>query len=113
MPAELAGTWTQDTAGSSTFFFSRKAYQFAADGTYALLDLICSQDANGTTCEQAEPPEAGIATVVGNQLSLNPTTQSTDGPRTYPFAVVRDPNIGDLRLQFFVAGYTDEWFWQP
>jgi hypothetical protein len=113
VPPELVGTWTQDNVGSSTFYFSRKAYQFQADGTYALLDLLCSTDSNGTTCEQADPPEAGVATVSGNQLSLNPTTQSTDGPRTYTFAVVRDPNLGDLRLQFFMADYVDEWFWLP
>jgi hypothetical protein len=110
---ELVGTWTQDSAGSSTFFFSRRAYQFTVDGTYALLDLICSQDSNGTSCEEANPPEAGAAVVNGNQLSLNPTTQSTDGPRTYTFAVVRDPNMGDLRLQFLTPDYVDEWFFQP
>jgi hypothetical protein len=110
---ELVGTWTQDSTGSSTFYFSRKAYQFNADGTYALLDLLCSQDSNGTRCEQSDPPEAGVATVVGNQLSLSPQTQSTDGPRTYTFAVVRDPDLGDLRLQFFTADYVDEWFWLP
>jgi hypothetical protein len=113
VPPELVGTWTQDSTGSSTFYFSRKAYQFLADGTYALLDLLCSQDSNGTTCEEANPPEAGVATVSGNHLSLNPTTQATDGPRTYTFAVVRDPDLGDLRLQFFMADFVDEWFWLP
>jgi hypothetical protein len=113
VPPALVGTWTQDSVSSSTFYFSRKAYQFNADGTYALLDLLCSQDSNGTTCEQADPPEAGVATVNGNQLSLSPQTQSTDGPRTYVFAVVRDPNLGDLRLQFQMPDYVDEWFWQP
>lgn len=113
VPPELIGTWTQDGVGSSTFYFTRKAYQFDADGNYALLDLLCSQDSNGTTCEQAEPPEAGVATVNGNQLSLSPHTQSADGPRTYTFAVVRDPDLGDLRLQFQMADYVDEFFWQP
>ena len=111
LPPELVGTWTQDNSGASTFYFSRSAYQFAPDGTYALLDLLCSQDANGTNCQEANPPEGGVATVTGNQLSLVPTTQSAVGPRTYTFQVVRDPDVGDLQLQFLMPDYVDVWFW--
>src|SRR6476469_6532176 len=33
VPPELIGTWTEDNVGSSTFYFVRRAYSFAADGT--------------------------------------------------------------------------------
>jgi hypothetical protein len=100
----------ENRSGGPAGYFTRKAYRFEPDGTYGLVNLLCF---TGGTCEDAEPPETGIATVTGNQLSLSPQTQSTDGPRTYTFAVVRDPNLGDLRLQFQMADYVDEFFWQP
>lgn len=112
LPPELIGTWMQENWGGSTRtgYFTRKAYAFGADGTYALVSLLCL---TGGSCEEADPLEAGIATVNGNQLSLSPQTQSIEGPRSYLFAVVRDPNMGDLRLQFQMADYVDEFFWQP
>ena len=114
MPPDLVGTWTQDSVGGSTFYFIRRAYEFAADGTYVLIDRLCSQDSNGTDCEPDDSPEAGIASVNGNVLSLRPTTASEEGPRAYQFAVVPDDVTGYNRLQFFTAASTDEWFWvQP
>ena len=112
LPPELVGTWMQENWGGSSRsgYFTRKAYAFYADGTYELVSLLCL---SGASCEQADPPEAGIATVNANQLSLSPQTQSIEGPRSYLFAVVRDPDMGDLRLQFQMAGYVDEFFWQP
>lgn len=112
LPPELVGTWMQENWGGSTRtgYFTRKAYAFDADGTYTLVSLLCL---TGGSCEEADPPEAGIATVNGNQLSLSPQTQSIEGPRSYLFAVVRDPNMGDLRLQFQMPDYVDEFFWQP
>lgn len=111
VPPELVGTWMQENrSGGPTGYFTRKAYQFAPDGNYALVNLLCF---TGGTCEDSEPPESSVATVIGNQLSLSPQTQSADGPRTYTFAVVRDPNLGDLRLQFHMPDYVDEFFWQP
>ena len=113
VPPELVGTWTQDNTSGGGGLFGRMAYQFAADGTYVLYDLLCTQDFSGTNCEDANPPELGIASAAGSQLSLTPTSQSVQGPRTYEFKVVRDPNLGDLRLQFYFADYIDEWFWLP
>jgi hypothetical protein len=113
VPPELVGIWTQDNTSGAGGLFGRMAYQFAADGTYVLYDLLCTQDFSGTQCEDANPSELGIASASGSQLSLTPTSQSVQGPRTYAFAVVRDPNIGDLRLQFYFADYIDEWFWLP
>ena len=111
VPPELVGMWTQDNASGAGGLFGRMAYQFAADGTYVLYDLLCTQDFAGTHCEEANPPELGIASATDSQLSLTPTSQAVQGPRTYVFAVVRDPNFGDLRLQFYFADYIDEWFW--
>ena len=113
VPPELVGIWTQDNASGAGGLFGRMAYQFAGDGTYVLYDLLCTQDFRGTQCEDANAPELGVASAAGNQLSLTPTSQSVRGPRTYIFAVVRDPNIGDLRLQFYFANDIDEWFWLP
>jgi hypothetical protein len=111
MSPELVGTWTQDDVGSSTYYFVRRAYSFAADGTYALIDMLCSQDSNGTQCQPDDSPEAGLATVEGDVLSLSPTTASDDGPRALRFAVVPDEVTGANCLQFITADYTDEWFW--
>jgi len=112
LPPELIGTWMQENWGGSTRtgYFTRKVYGFFADGSYALISLLCL---TGGSCEDADPREVGIATVQGNQLSLSPQTQSIEGPRSYIFAIVRDPNMGDLRLQFQMADYVDEFFWQP
>ena len=89
----------------------RSEYTFAPDGSYALTDKLCLTDFNGTTCQADDTPEAGVAATNGNQLLLSPTTASDFGARTYTFAVVRDPNLGDLRLQFIMPDYVDEWFW--
>jgi hypothetical protein len=112
LPTELVGSWMQENWGgpNRSGYFSRKAYAFGADGTYELVDLLCF---TGASCEDANPPETGIATVTGDQLSLSPRTPSVEGQRSYRFAVVRDPNMGDLRLQFQMPGYIDEFFWQP
>jgi hypothetical protein len=110
---ELVGSWTQDAAGASTGYFIRSEYTFAPDGTYALTDKLCFTDSNGTTCQPDDSPEAGVAATNGNKLLLSPTTASDLGARTYTFAVVRDPAMGDLRLQFFMPDYVDEWFSAP
>src|SRR4029079_13768936 len=98
VPPELIGTWTQDNVGSSTIYFIRRAYSFTGDGTYALIDMLCSQDNSGTHCQPDDSPEAGVATVDGNVLSLTPTTVSDEGPRAYRFAVVPDQVTGNDSL---------------
>jgi hypothetical protein len=111
LPAELVGTWLQENrAGMTTGYFTRTLYVFAADGRYGLYVLLCL---TGSTCSDADPPEGGLAAVDGRVLSLSPQTASVEGPRSYTFAVVRDPNMGDLRLQFFMPDYVDEFFWAP
>ena len=112
LPPALVGSWMQENWGGSsrTGYFTRTSYAFDANGTYTLVNLLCL---TGGSCDNADPPEAGIATVTGNLLSLSPQTPSIDGPRSFVFAVVRDPNMGDLRLQFQMPGYIDEFFWQP
>src|SRR3954471_12396877 len=110
---ELVGTWTQDAAGASTGYFIRSEYTFAPDGKYALTDRLCLTDSNGTNCQPDDSPEAGVAATNGNKLLLSPTTASDLGVRTYTFAVVRYPNMGDLRLQVFMPDYVDEGFLVP
>ena len=112
LPPALVGSWMQENWGGSsrTGYFTRTAYVFDAGGTYALYSLLCL---TGGSCQDADPPESGIAVVTGNLLDLSPQTPSLQGPRSYVFAVVRDPNMGDLRLQFQMPGYVDEFFWQP
>jgi hypothetical protein len=106
------GVWTQDEHASSTFYFIRRFLGFGADGTYELIDPLCSQDYSGTHCQPDDSPEAGLAAVDRNVLSLSPTTASDQGPRSYRFAVLPDEATGYNRLQFFTA-YTDEWYWVP
>ena len=110
---QLVGSWTQDAAPASTGWFIRSEYTFAPDGEYALTGRLCITDFNGTQCQDDDAPEAGVAATNGNKLLLSPTTPSDLGVRTYTFAVVRDPAMGDLRLQFITANYVDEWFWVP
>ena len=113
MIPELVGTWTQDSAGQPSGNFLRSAYIFQADGTYALLDMLCFQDLSGVTCDPDESPESGVATVNGDMISFTPTTASDLGPRAYPFRIEFDEVTGYNRLQFFIGGVTDEWFWLP
>jgi hypothetical protein len=111
LAAELVGTWVQENrSGGPAGYFLRKAYRFNTNGSYELVNLLCF---TGGTCSDTDPPEAGFATTVGNQLSLSPQTVSVEGPRTYTYTVVRDPDLGDLRLQFQMPDYVDEFFWQP
>jgi len=98
---ELVGAWeTQhwlDSTGSQAIL---RVYRFTADGRY---EYTLAQCRSSTDCT-VQGFEAGTAQAAGGILSLRPQTASTDGPRTYPYVVGRDPDVGDLQLHLTLAG---------
>jgi hypothetical protein len=92
---ELVGSWeTQhwlDSTGSRAIV---RTYRFAADGRY---EYTLAQCESSTNCV-IRSGERGAAQAADGVLSLYPETASADGPRSYPYAVGRDPNVGDLQL---------------
>lgn len=97
---ELVGSWeTQhwlDSTGSRAIV---RTYRFAADGRYEYTLAICESSSNCTI----QSFERGSAQAANGVLSLYPETVSVDGPRSYPYAVGRDPNVGDLQLHLALA----------
>jgi hypothetical protein len=47
--------------------------------------------------------DGGDVQAAGGILSLRPQTASADGPRSYPYVVGRDPDVGDLQLHLTLA----------
>lgn len=92
---DLVGSWeTQhwlDSTGSRAIV---RTYRFAADGRYEYTLAVCQSSSNCTI----QSFERGFAQAANGVMSLNPETVSVDGPRSYPYAVGRDPNVGDLQL---------------
>jgi hypothetical protein len=92
---DLVGSWeTQhwlDSTGSRAIV---RTYRFAADGRYEYTLAVCQSSSNCTI----QSFERGSARAANGVLSLTPETVSVDGPRSYPYAVGRDPNVGDLQL---------------
>jgi hypothetical protein len=37
-------------------------------------------------------------------LSLEPRTESEEGPRSWPYVVGQDPNVGDIQLHLTLSG---------
>lgn len=92
---ELVGSWETehwlDSTGSRAIV---RTYRFAADGRYEYTLAECESSTNCVI----QSGERGSAQTADGVLSLYPETASADGPRSYPYAVGRDPNVGDLQL---------------
>ena len=67
---------------------------FSPDGRYEYTLAMCP---SSTDCSLASQ-ESGYATAANGTLSLEPQTESNDGSRAWPYAVGRDPNVGDVQL---------------
>ncbi len=97
---ELVGSWeTQhwlDSTGSRAIV---RTYRFTADGQYEYTLAVCQ---SSTDCA-IQSSERGVAQAAAGVLSLRPQTASTDGPRSYPYVVGRDPDVGDLQLHLTLA----------
>jgi len=97
---ELVGSWeTQhwlDSTGSRAIV---RTYQFTADGQY---EYTLAQCQSSTDCV-IQSSERGSVQAAGGILSLRPQTASADGPRSYPYVVGRDPDVGDLQLHLTLA----------
>jgi hypothetical protein len=97
---ELVGSWeTQhwlDSTGSRAIV---RTYRFTADGQY---EYTIAQCQSSTDCA-IKSSERGSVQAAGGVLSLRPQTASADGPRSYPYVVGRDPDVGDLQLHLTLA----------
>jgi len=97
---ELVGSWeTQhwlDSTGSRAIV---RTYRFTADGQY---EYTLAQCQSSTDCA-IQSSERGSVQAAGGILSLRPQTASADGPRSYPYVVGRDPDVGDLQLHLTLA----------
>lgn len=92
---ELVGSWeTQHWLDSSGSRAIVRTYTFTADGRY---DYRLARCESSTSCA-VEVSEQGLASAAGGVLSLVPGAGSGEGPRSFPYAVGRDPNVGDLQL---------------
>jgi len=102
---ELVGSWqTQhwlDSTGSRAIV---RTYRLTAEGRY---DYTLAQCQSSTDCA-VQSSEQGLVEAAGGILRLRPQTASADGPRSYPYVVGRDPDVGDLQLHLTLAdGETD------
>jgi hypothetical protein len=102
---ELVGRWeTQtwlDQSGSSAIV---RTYRFAADGRYDYTIAVCRSSTDCTV----RSSESGQAQAARGVLALQPQTEPSDGRRAFPYAVGRDPDVGDIQLHLTLAnGQTD------
>jgi hypothetical protein len=102
---ELVGSWeTQhwlDSTGSRAIV---RTYRFTADGRY---EYTLAQCQSSTDCT-IQTSERGSARAGGRTLRLRPQSASAGGPRSYPYVVGRDPDVGDLQLHLTLPdGETD------
>ena len=92
---ELVGSWeTQhwlDSTGSRAIV---RTYRFAGDARYEYTLAMCESSDNCTI----QGLERGSAQAANGILSLTPETLSLEGPRSYPYTVSRDPDVGDVQL---------------
>src|SRR5512134_318647 len=97
LPTELVGTWTTSTwldqSGSQQIV---RTYVFSPAGRYEYTLAMCR---SSTDCS-LESQESGYAQAANGILSLEPQTESDDGPRAWPYVVGQDPNVGDIQLHF-------------
>jgi len=106
LPPQLVGTWTT-VSGSAGSQQIRREYVFLADGRYAYTVGMCQSSTDCSVVSQ----ESGYAQVVNGNLSLQPQTEPNDGPRTWPFIVMRDPNVGDVQLHIRLPDGQDDIFY--
>jgi hypothetical protein len=97
LPPELVGTWTTSTwldqSGSQQIV---RTYVFSPEGHYEYTLAMCR---SSTDCS-LEGQESGYAQAANGILSLEPQTESDDGPRGWPYVVGQDPDVGDIQLHF-------------
>jgi len=95
LPAELVGTWETSTwldqSGSRQIL---RTYAFSADGRYDYTIAECQSSSDCTIRSQ----ESGYAQAADGMLSLEPQTDSDEGPRAWPYVVGQDPDVGDIQL---------------
>lgn len=105
---ELVGSWeTQHWLDSSGSRAIVRTYTFTADGRY---DYRLARCESSTSCA-IEGSERGIVSASGGVLTLVPATTSGEGPRSFPYAVGRDPNVGDLQLHLRLPTGEDDVFY--
>jgi hypothetical protein len=97
LPPELVGTWKTskwlDQSGSQQIV---RTYVFSPDARYEYTLAMCRSSTDCSLLSQ----EAGYAQAANGILSLEPQTESDDGPRAWPYVVGQDPNVGDIQLHF-------------
>jgi hypothetical protein len=108
---EILGVWetraSLDTSGSQQII---RTYRFSPDATYAYQVALCR---SSTDCA-LQSSESGYAQTAGGVLSLAPQTDPSDGPRAYPYAVGRDPDVGDIQLHLGLPdGQIDIFYYSP
>jgi hypothetical protein len=95
LPPELVGTWETETwldqSGSQKIV---RTYVFSSDGRYEYTIAMCRSSTDCSLVSQ----ESGYAQAANGKLSLEPQTESDDGPRAWPYVVGQDPNVGDIQL---------------
>ncbi len=108
---EIVGVWetrsSLDASGSQQIV---RTYRFAPDATYDYQLAVCRSSTDCTLQAQ----ESGYVQAAGGLLSLLPQTDPSDGPRTYPYQVGRDPNVGDIQLHLALPdGTLDIFYFSP
>ena len=108
---EIVGVWetrsSLDASGSQQIV---RTYRFAPDATYDYQLAVCRSSTDCTLQAQ----ELGYVQAAGGLLSLLPQTDPSDGPRTYPYQVGRDPNVGDIQLHLALPdGTLDIFYFSP
>jgi hypothetical protein len=109
LPPELVGTWETETwldqSGSQKIV---RMYVFSPDGRYEYTLAMCRSSTDCSLVSQ----ESGYAQAANGTLSLEPQTESDDGPRAWPYVVGPDPNAGDIQLHFTLPDGQVDIFYQ-
>jgi hypothetical protein len=108
LPPELVGTWETskwlDQSGSHQIV---RTYVFSRDGRYEYTLAECRSSTDCSLVSQ----ESGYARAANGVLSLEPQTDSDEGPRTWPYVVGEDPNVGDIQLHLRLPDGTVDIFY--
>lgn len=89
---KLVGVWVQDDTGP--VLTTRRRYRFKKDGTY---EFVFTSRNTGSDREKVLVKEEGTYRVEGRNLKLSP---KKGRPKTYPWRIEKDPQVGDVRLVF-------------
>jgi hypothetical protein len=107
---ELVGTWeTYTSLDSSGTQQIRRTFQFAPDGRYEYTLGVCRSSSD---CD-LQVEESGYAQSANGILTLAPETESSEGPRAWPYVVDRDPVVGDVRLNLTLPDGQIDIFYVP